>query len=120
MKKTLNRLSMLIRPSMGESVYLYLDVVEEAVSVVLIIEFYTHHKSLLSISHSWEKMDVKCIKLQTNFELVVYQIKEDTQAKGHLLQKYLKLVMRKLAEFKKFEMYHMPQEETHDLTSNTD
>lgn len=45
------------------------------------------------------------------FQLVVSQIKGNAQANDLLLQKYLKLVVGKLAEFNEFEIDHVPREE---------
>lgn len=46
-----------------------------------------------------KEVEVECLKLQTNSELVVSQIRGKAQDKDPLIQKYPKLATEKLANF---------------------
>lgn len=61
----------------------------------------------LSIS---AKMGIESIKLMTNFQLIILQIKGECQTKEPMLQRYVFLTREKLEKFKTLEIRRAPRE----------
>lgn len=57
-----------------------------------------------------KEVEAECLKLRTNSQLVVSQIKGGAQDKDPLLQKYLKFTTEKLTNFREYEIVHVPRE----------
>jgi ribonuclease HI len=62
----------------------------------------------LKLAH---EMGAKGVKLRTDSQLVVTQVKGEAQAKEPLLQKYLVVIKETISLFDEFEIMHVPREQ---------